>query len=187
MKEVQDYLINLLNDDDSVVVACSGGPDSMFLLYELLEIRKLKKINIICAHVNHKLRKESDQEYTDVQNYCTEKQVTFEGMIITEYKNNFNENEARIKRYIFFEEIVRKYKAKYLFTAHHGDDLIETILMKIVRGSNIKGYAGFSKETKRKDYILVRPLINLTKDEILDNCKKNKINYATDLSNEKDD
>ena len=188
MKEVQQYLINLLNDGDSVVVAVSGGPDSMVLLYQILEIKNLKNIKIICAHVNHKLRKESDQEYIDVEKYCQNNNITFEGMIINKYENgNFKEDEARTKRYKFFEELVYKYKAKYLFTAHHGDDLIETVLMKIVRGSNIKGYAGFARETQRNNYQIIRPLITVTKEEILDFCGTEKIEYATDLSNEKDD
>lgn len=187
MEEVHNYLIDLLNDGDSVVAAISGGPDSMVLLYQLLEIKKTKKINIICAHVNHKLRIESDQEYIDVKQYCDNNKIIFEGMVITNYNNHFSENEARKKRYDFFEELIKKYNAKYLFTAHHGDDLIETILMKIVRGSNIKGYAGFAKETKRNNYKIIRPLITITKQEILDFCKKNNIQYATDLSNLKDD
>ena len=102
---------------------------------------------------------------------------TFEGMTIEDYGDDNFHNEARTKRYIYFGEIVKKYKAKYLFTAHHGDDLTETILMRIVRGSTLRGYSGFSKVIKRDGYTLIRPLIEVTKDEIVSFNKKNKIHY----------
>jgi len=71
-------------------------------------------------------------------------------------------------------------------TAHHGDDLIETILMRIVRGSNLKGYIGFKKESDFYNYKMLRPLINVTKDEIEQYNKANNISYRVDISNEKD-
>jgi len=71
-------------------------------------------------------------------------------------------------------------------TAHHGDDLIETVLMRIVRGSNLNGYAGFKKEVKRTNYTIIRPLITTTKDVIIKYNKLNKIPFVTDLSNKKD-
>src|SRR5690606_33087465 len=86
----------------------------------------------------------------------------------------------------YFAEIVKKYNAKYLFTAHHGDDLIETILMRIVRGSTLKGYSGFSKIVDMGDYTIIRPLINVTKDEIYKYNMKSKLKYVEDSSNFKD-
>ena len=86
----------------------------------------------------------------------------------------------------FFDEIVKKYRAKYLFTAHHGDDLIETILMRIVRGSTLKGYSGFSSIVDKGTYKIVRPLISVTKDQIMEFNHKNNIEYATDQSNNED-
>ena len=75
----------------SVVVACSGGPDSMALLDILLKFRDNTDINIICAHVNHKLRIESEQEKIDVENFCKNNKIIFEYMEITKYdKNNFH-------------------------------------------------------------------------------------------------
>ena len=68
-------------------------------------------------------------------------------------------------------------------TAHQGDDLIETILMRIVRGSTLKGYSGFSRIVDKDTYKIVRPLITVTKDEINEFNKKNNIKYAIDSSN----
>ena len=183
MKKVKKYLSDILNKDDVVVLGCSGGPDSMALLDLLIEFRKKLNISIVCAHVNHKLRAESDDEMVWLEQFCLKHKIIFEKMIINNYgDDNFN-NEARNIRYNFFEELVYKYNAKYLMTAHHGDDLVETILMRIVRGSTLGGYAGFSKLVKKKDYSIVRPLVYVTKDEILSYDKKNNIEYAVDKSN----
>ena len=169
----------------SVVVACSGGPDSMALLDILLKLRDRKNINIICAHVNHKLRIESEQEKIDVEDFCKNNKIIFEYMEIKKYnKDNFHA-QARNIRYQFFDELMKKYNAKYLFTAHHGDDLIETILMRISRGSTVKGYSGFDKISKKSNYYLVKPLIYVTKQQLLEYVEDNNIKYAIDKSNEK--
>lgn len=166
--------------DEPVVVATSGGPDSMCLLNLIKDTNK----KIICAHVNHKLREESEEEAIMVKDYCTSNNITYEYYEITNYKGN-TENYAREKRYEFFEKILKKYNSKYLLTAHHGDDLIETILMRIIRG-NLDNLEGFKKLTKRNNYYIYRPLITKTKEDILNYCKTNKIKYALDKTNFED-
>ena len=117
-----------LKKNDVIVVATSGGPDSMFLLdYLKNDPRNFK---LICAHVNHKMRPESDQEYIEVEKYCKKNNIIFEGYEILEYHSDNFHNEARVIRYDFFKSLVKKYHAGYLATAHHGDDLMETILME---------------------------------------------------------
>lgn len=187
MDKSYNYLKNLLKDNEYVVIALSGGPDSMALLHLLLKLRNNKNINIVCAHVNHNLRKESENEKQFVEDYCKNNNLIFEYMKIDSYKNGFNESEARKKRYDFFDRIVYKYNSKYLFTAHHGDDLIETILMRIGRGSNLKGYSGFGIISNRKNYKLVKPLIYYTKDDINEYIENNNIPYVIDNSNLKND
>ena len=169
--------------NETVVSATSGGPDSMVLLHILNNLKQELNLKIICAHVNHKLREESDDEEEMVKEYCKKNDISCEILTIENYNDDNFHNDARIKRYNFFEEIVKKCQAKHLLTAHHGDDLIETILMRIVRGSSLKGYAGFSEKDERKNYCLLRPLINYTKDEILEYAYKHKIIYAIDKSN----
>ena len=89
--------------------------------------------------------------------------IIFEYIKIENWGDDNFHNEARTVRYNFFDEIVELYSARYLMTAHHGDDLIETILMRIVRGSTLKGYSGFSRIVQKDNYTLVRPLITVTK------------------------
>lgn len=175
-----------LSYKDTVVIAVSGGPDSMSLLHYINSLKKEFDLTVVCAHVNHNVRKESASEKEYLEKYCDLNGIVFESMIIEEYGEDNFHNEARSKRYRYFEEVVKKYNSKYLFTAHHADDLIETILMRIARGSTIHGYAGFSKVVNMGDYLIVRPFIEYTKEELINYCNKNKIKFAQDASNEKD-
>ncbi len=177
------FINNYLNDNDTVICACSGGPDSMVLINLLIDVRKEKNINIICAHANHSLRKESDEEYIFVNDFCKNNNITFEGTKFSNYNNENIESAARKKRYSFFDELAIKYNAKYLFTAHHGDDLVETILMKITRGSNIDSLIGFDFELKKDNYTILRPLVFYTKSEIIDYAKEKNIEFRVDQTN----
>ena len=188
MKEAYDFLYHDLDlkYKDTIVAGISGGPDSMVLLSLLIKLKKTLDITVICAHVNHNVRKESSEELLFVKDYCDKHNVIFESMIIENYGDDNFHNEARRIRYEYFEKLINRYHAKYLFTAHHGDDLMETILMRIVRGSTLKGYSGFSKIVKYPTYKIVRPLIHLTKQQIEGYAKKHKIPYVIDSSNSKD-
>src|SRR5574344_84349 len=168
--------------DELIIVACSGGPDSMYLLNTLF----VDGYNIICAHVNHNLRKESIDEYKFVENYCKKNNIKFEGISLHDLPSSNTEIVARVKRYEFFESLVKKYKAGYLVTAHHGDDLMETILMRIVRGSTLQGYSGFNFITDKGYYKIIRPLITMTKKDIIEYNDSHNIQYVHDNSNDDD-
>ena len=187
MNKVYEYLENLLKENDTLVVATSGGPDSMALLDIICSYKKKLKLKIIVAHVNHNVREESDEEEKLVEKYASYQQLIFEKMKIKQVINNNFEMEARKIRYEFFEKIIKKYNAKYLFTAHHGDDLIETILMRLSRGSVLKGYKGIPTETKKDNYIVIRPLLWLEKKDLINYVEKNNIEYAVDYTNNLDD
>jgi len=168
-----------INFNDYIIIGVSTGPDSMCLL----DILQKKTSKIVVCHINHNVREESKEEETFLKNYCKDNNLIFESMIIKEYTENNFENEARKKRYSFYEEILKKYNSKYLFLAHHGDDLIETVLMKIVRGSNLEGYAGIKEISNFKQYKIVRPLLSYTKEEIIKYNKSHNIPYYIDNSN----
>lgn len=172
--------------EDTIVIGCSAGPDSMALVDMLLRIREKYSLNLVVAHVNHNLREQSVQEEEYLRNYCEKNKIMFECMMITEYGDDNFHNEARNIRYNFFEKVVYKYHANYLMTAHHGDDLVETVLMRITRGSNLNGYSGFKKVVNKDAYQIVRPLLDYTKQELEDYDKANHIMYYIDDSNAKD-
>lgn len=183
MKRVLIYLHTLLRKNDCIVVATSGGPDSMCLLYLLCELKQELNLKLIVAHVNHNLREASKMEASFVQKVCEENNLIYEYLEIKDYGQENIEQAARLKRYNFFDELVHTYHAKYLMTAHHGDDLMETILMRLTRGSSLKGYAGFKKEYEKDNYKVVRPLITQTKQEIIEYMDNLGLKYFIDESN----
>ena len=171
---LDDYIFN-----NYVVIGVSAGPDSMCLL----DLLQKKTTKIVVCHINHNVRKESIEEEEYITKYCQDKNIILEKTIINNYQENNFENEARKKRYIFYEEILKKYNSKTLLLAHHGDDLIETILMKISRGSNLEGYAGIKEVSNVKNYQIIRPLLKYTKEDIINYNKSNNIKYYNDSSN----
>ena len=183
MDKVINFLNSTLKDGDVIVVGNSTGPDSMALTDILLKISKNISIKIICAHVNHNVREQSKIEEEFIKKYCFEKDIILEHMTIEKYGDDNFHNEARTIRYNFFDRVVEKYNANYVMTAHHADDLMETILMRIVRGSSLKGYAGFRPIIDKDNYKIIRPLIFVTKDEIALYDEKEKIPYYIDQSN----
>lgn len=188
MKEEEKRLLSLIKDNCTVIVSCSGGPDSMALLSVVNNIKDKKNLKVICAHVNHKVRKESDYEAKMVEKYALENNDIFELYEINKYheKVNFHEDARKI-RYKFLNELKEKYNAEYLLTAHHGDDLTETILMRITRGSNIKGYIGFKEISSWEGITLIRPLIRKTKKSLIEYDNENNIPYEIDKTNFSDD
>ena len=170
-----------INENIPIVIGCSAGPDSMALLHYL---HTNTKNPLIVAHINHNVRKESIEEENYLSTFCQKNKITFETITIENYTENNFENEARKKRYTFYEQILNKYNTKYLFLAHHGDDLIETILMKIARGSNLEGYAGIKTVSKKNNYYIIRPFLKYTKQDLINYNIQNNIKYYIDKSNE---
>ena len=186
MQKTITYLNTLLKSNDKIVIGLSGGSDSMCLLHILNSLKEKYKLQIIAAHINHNKRSVSKDEELFVKEYCAKNDILFETMSINSYEKGNFQDIARTKRYVFFEKLVKKYKAEYLMTAHHGDDLIETILMRITRGATLRGYAGIDILTCRDNYKIVKPLLFATKEEILAYLDKYNIKYCTDASNLED-
>ena len=184
MKRELEFLEENITDNSKVIIACSGGPDSMCLLNLLIKLKEKKNLELIVAHVNHKLRSASDDEAKMVEDYAKKNKVTFELQELDYQNAKFSEDDAHRKRYKFFKSLIKKYKANYLVTAHHGDDLIETILMRIARGSNLNGYIGIKRVTQNEDYITLRPLLSTTKEEIIKYNESENIPYVIDESND---
>lgn len=182
---IDKNLLNNLNlnipHNKPIIIGCSAGPDSMALLHYLMTNSKNP---LIVAHINHNKRKESYEEEDYLRAFCKKNNIPFETTIIQNYTENNFENEARNKRYNFYEKILTKYNTKYLFLAHHGDDLIETILMKIARGSNLEGYAGIKTISQKNNYYIIRPFLKYTKEDLINYNQQNNIKYYIDQSNQ---
>ena len=187
MDKTITYLKTILNSKSVIVIGCSGGPDSMCLLHLLCDLKELLNFKVIVAHMNHKQRVESDEEAIFVKDFCEKNNCEYEYYELTDYiPSNFH-SEARHIRYKFFDQVIAKYNADYLMTAHHGDDLMETILMRIGRGSTLKGYSGFDLITDKSTYKQVHPLIFYTKEQIKDYMDKHNYDYRIDITNNSND
>lgn len=180
LKEIKTVLYH-----KKVLVACSTGVDSMTLL-TLVE-KLLPKENITVAHVNHQRRKASEDEENYIKNYCLDHQLKCEVLRLSKNKEGNFQEWARKKRYEFFQEVALKNQSDVILLAHHADDNLETILMRIIKTSSLKGYAGINKWSKYQGIDIYRPLINTPKDEIIRFAKANKITYFEDESNQHDD
>ncbi|KEK21589.1 tRNA lysidine(34) synthetase TilS [Bacillus gaemokensis] len=183
---------DVLKEHSTIVVGVSGGPDSLALLYYLLEKREEKALKIVVAHVDHMFR--GDESYGDLQfveKLCQKIGVICETIRInvSQYQQQSGMNAqvaARECRYAFLERIMKKYDALYVALGHHGDDQVETILMRLVRGSTPKGYAGIAVKRPFHGGYLIRPLLAVTKEEIVAYCDRIGISPRVDPSNEKE-
>lgn len=177
---------NLIEKNDRIVIAVSGGIDSMVLLDALCALKDSYHLDLTVCHVNHKKRKESDEEYQFVQSRCLDYGVRFEGMILSPAgKENFHQY-AREERYEFFYQTAKKVQANKIALAHHADDQSETILMRLVRGSGFIGYAGISAQGTYKDLPIIRPLLLVTRKEIIAYQTAHELDYRNDSSNFED-
>ncbi|TLS34987.1 tRNA lysidine(34) synthetase TilS [Pseudalkalibacillus caeni] len=183
---------HLLEQNSVVIAGVSGGPDSMALLHFLLSNRERWQLKVIAAHVDHMFRgKESEEDFEYVKQYCSENDVPFEGIQIdvTEYKKKHglsSQVAARDCRYRFFQQVMEKYNADVLALAHHGDDQIETMLMREVHGGYGKGLAGMAVKRPFANGYIIRPFLAVTKKEIEEYCIKQGLHPRLDPSNETD-
>ena len=165
----------------NVLVAVSGGSDSMALLDMLV---KKNKYRVIVAHINYHYRDSANRDQKIVEKYCKTNNLKYYILDLDSKKecNGNFENWARVKRYKFFKEIYDKENCNCLFLGHHKDDLIETYLMQLKRGSTVE-YYGLKQETDLQGMRVIRPLLNFTKQELENYCNDNHLEYGIDETN----
>lgn len=168
-------------NNEIVVIACSTGVDSMVLLDLVMKI--LPSSNIIIAHVNHGKREESKIEEEFIKDFSTKHNIKCYVKKLAKINDGNFQMIARNKRYEFFFDVAKKENAKYILLAHHADDNLETIIMRLLKSSSIKGYAGIEEESNYKDTIIYRPLLKKSKQEIKYYATLNNITYFEDSSN----
>ena len=168
----------------SVAVAVSGGPDSMSLLFLVNAFIKYKKGKLMALIVDHRIRKNSKEEAKFISTYLDKNNIN--SQILTVNKDKVSKksmNEARNNRYNLLTDFCIKNNFLHLFIAHHKDDNLETFLNRKIAGSDFYGLKSMSEFSLYNKVCIIRPLLNFSKDALLNYNKKNKIEYISDPSN----
>ena len=183
---VLDYIKknNLINQNDKVLVAVSGGPDSICLLNILYNLKEKLKIEICVAHVNHLIREEAKGDAEFVKEFCRSKNIEF---FYKEYNIKEKakiekisvEEAGRNARYEFFEEIAKESSINKIAIGHNKNDLVETLIMNILRGTGTQGLKGILN----KNGMYIRPLLDISREKIEEYCEKNNLKPRIDLTN----
>ena len=167
-----------------VAVAVSGGPDSMSLLFLVNAFIKYKKGKLMALIVDHRIRKNSKEEAKFISTYLDKNNIN--SQILTANKDKVSKksmNEARDNRYNLLTDYCIKNNILHLFIAHHKDDNLETFLNRKIAGSDFYGLKSMSELLLYNKVSVIRPLLNFSKETLLDYNKKNKIEYINDPSN----
>lgn len=170
----------------TIGVAVSGGMDSMALLHYFLQLKNQVEFELVALHVNHSIRQNSAQDALFVEEFCKQNNIkmhVFNVDVPTYAQNNKIgiEEAARILRYGVFDALLKKKIVHKIALAHHKNDQAETILLNLFRGAGPKGIKGMEHE--RKDGY-IRPLLNTTKQQIVDYVNKNNIAFVQDQTNQ---
>ncbi|WP_440897245.1 tRNA lysidine(34) synthetase TilS [Amphibacillus sp. Q70] len=192
--EVDQYIKkhNLIESGSKVMVGVSGGPDSMALLQYLLEKRAAYQLDLVAVIIEHGLRgEESEQDIEYVQHFCQKNKIKFEAQHINviKYKEEHRlgtQEAARILRYQAFDQLMKKHQADDLALAHHADDQVETVYMRLTRGTQLDALQGIKNTRPFSTGKIIRPFLSITKSMIEEFCREKGIVPRRDLSNEKD-
>lgn len=190
-KAIEQKIIRFINEQkliesgDKILIALSGGPDSVFLLHFLNKYKQKYEISIGAAHLNHLLRgRDSDRDEIFCEAICDELQIpiisTRKDVKKISVKNKQSiEVAARKSRYDFLSDVSEKGNYNKVATAHNLDDNTETVLLNLIKGAGIKGIAGIPVRREK----IIRPLLCVSKEEILFYLEAYKFEYRIDKSN----
>ena len=169
----------MLQPGETVICAVSGGADSMALLWSMYLLREKLDIHLAAAHFNHGLRgPESDRDEKFVRSFCADYQIPFyAGAAEVTAGEKGLEAAAREARYAYFRTLPGK-----IATAHTADDNAETVLLHLIRGTGLKGLGAIAPVNGS----LIRPMLGVTREEVLAFLEEYHISYVTDSSNETD-
>ncbi|MCD8500997.1 MAG: tRNA lysidine(34) synthetase TilS [Bacillaceae bacterium] len=193
MKQIVLHFIKkhkLLFAGAKVIVGVSGGPDSLALLHFLWKYREYYSITIIAAHAEHGLRGlASEEDYHFVESFCNKHSINFIGkkldVIAYQKKEGVSvQVAARDCRYAFFKEVLLETGSHILALGHHGDDQIETMLMRQVRGAYGSSLSGIPVKRSFYGGTIIRPFLAVCKDEIIQYCIDEVLEPRSDASND---
>lgn len=176
----------LIQKGDKIVVGLSGGPDSVCLLHILSRLKEELDLEIYAAHLNHQIRGiEAQKDAFYISKLCEEMGITFfiKSINVPEYceKNGVSiEEGARKLRYEMFYEIKNNTRANKIAIGHNLNDQAETILMRMMRGTGLQGLKGIEYI---RDGVIIRPILDIERNDIEEYCKQNKLNPRIDKTN----
>ena len=156
--------LELIKNNQTILVALSGGPDSVCLLHQMHEIAPVYNLKLIAAHLNHEWRgKDSDQDEEFCKALCEKLQIPFFSKRLSQLSglpayNGSKENYARRARKLFLHEIAQQNSAYAIATAHHQDDHIETFFIRLIRGASLAGISGIKALALRKGKLFMTRL-----------------------------
>ena len=175
---------DILLSADQIIVGFSGGADSTLLLHKTFNFLTESNYDnkLLALHINHQAQPESHSWEEHCQKFCQDKKIHFqtEKVEITIKGEGF-EAAARSARLAVFNSFD---KNAVIILGHHLDDQIETILFRIFRGTGMKGLSGIKRQSILGSKVVLRPLLNLTKKEIIELLDQERLNYITDESNQ---
>ncbi len=188
MKKTEQKILKFISDkkliakNNKVLIAFSGGPDSVFLFHLLIKYRRKFKIDLGAVHINHKLRgKDSDGDESFCKEFCDKFSIPIylirrDVKKYAKKKKMSLEEAGREIRYSEFVKIARANKYTKIATGHNCDDNAETVFLNLIKGTGIKGLAGIPVQREN----IIRPMLILTKNEILDYLNINNIEFRID-------
>lgn len=179
----------MLKPGERVLVACSGGADSVALFYLLKALCRRLKIRLALLHYDHALRKNSSRDFQFVKALARKTKTPFYGGVRNPKKGILRkglspEEAARNLRYDFFKSVCQKTGISKIALGHHRDDQAETVLMRILQGTGPRGLQGIRPVVKVKGMTLVRPLVKISREEIRESLRRNRIRFREDSSNQ---
>jgi len=182
VKKIQNtaFQNNLWTKGSKIVLGVSGGPDSVCLLEVLAKIAPKYDLELIVAHVNYGLRgKDSDKDEEFVRELAEKHNL--EIAVLNPKNTKATENNLREIRYNFFEEVRKENAFDFVAVAHNADDQAETFLMRVMRGSGLTGLSAM----KYKSGKIIRPMLGISRKEILNYLDRTDKTYRTDRTNKK--
>jgi tRNA(Ile)-lysidine synthase len=177
----------LILPDQKIVIGFSGGPDSVFLAHALLDLKKTMPFSVHLAHLDHQWRKTSSKDAQFCSLFGQNNQLHLTIGLAQDFSstlkfNGSKEEFARNIRKAFFKEVMLQTDADTLVLAHHADDQLETFFIRLMRGTTLSGIKGMLP----KENQTIRPLLALSKEEILGFLHRHDIKYCIDETNNSD-
>jgi tRNA(Ile)-lysidine synthase len=189
VEQIQQFCTrhNLFAPHEKIIIGLSGGPDSVFLVHYLHEIKEQYQLELIAAHLDHGWRSNSADDAQWCKKLCEKLNIHFisahaNNIVLQKQANGSKEEHGRLLRRAFFESCLQKFNAHKIALGHHYDDNVETFFLRFLRGSSTAGLQGI----KPNESPYIRPLLALTKQEILNYLHQNNIEYLIDHTNESD-